>query len=219
MLDLFQNRNGIGLGYKRLAELVMRGLVRTILTTNFDICLPTALHERRPHIRHVAEVNRGSDDLRKFNIFAGAQIVWLHGKAEQYTDRNLLQEVERLDAKLVKLLVPPLTSCPLVVVGYRGAELSVMDHLLAKHARTAHHYKHGIFWCVRSGETPHANVEALRRTLRGNFKLLRIGGFDELMTDLGHELAGEDVRWQRSDGTIGWTTRLRRRALARSDSS
>ena len=91
----------IGAGYRHLAELVLRGLVGTILTTNFDICLPRALNDKRPHIRHVAEVNRGPDDFREFDIFNRAQIVWLHGKAEQYTDKNLTEEVQQLDPKLV----------------------------------------------------------------------------------------------------------------------
>jgi hypothetical protein len=55
----------------------------TILTTNFDICLPKALHDKQPHIRHVAEVNRAPNDFNEFSLFARAQIVWLHGKAEQ----------------------------------------------------------------------------------------------------------------------------------------
>jgi hypothetical protein len=142
---------------------------------------------------HRESVNRGPDDLREFNVLSRAQIVWLHGKAEQYTDRNLLEETERLDPKLLKLLTPLLASCPLIVVGYRGAEPSVMDSLLAKSARATHQFKNGVFWCVRPGETIHPNVETHRRAIGGNFKLLAIAGFDQLMTDLGHELAGEDA--------------------------
>ena len=54
--DLFQPTNGIGPGYRHLADLVMKGLVRTILTANFDTALPAALNERRPHIPNIAEV-------------------------------------------------------------------------------------------------------------------------------------------------------------------
>ncbi len=193
LLDLLRPTNDIGVGYKCLAEFVMKGLVWTILTTNFDVCLPMALNERRPHIRHVAEVNRGPDDLREFGVFNRTQIVWLHGKAEQYTDRNLLTEVEKLDSKLVKLLLPLLDASPLVVIGYRGSEPSIMDYLLARNVKQAHNYRNGIYWCVRQGETPHANVESLRRTVKGNFKVVEIAGFDELMEDLAHELRNEDL--------------------------
>jgi hypothetical protein len=54
-----------------------------VLTTNFDICLPKALNEKLPHLRFVAEVWRNPADDREFDIFNRAQIVWLHGKAEQ----------------------------------------------------------------------------------------------------------------------------------------
>lgn len=191
--DLFQPANGIGGGYTHLADLVMKGLVRTILTTNFDTCLPIALNERRPHIPYIAEINRGPDDLREFNIFNRAQLVWLHGKAEQYTDRNLAGEVEKLDRKLVDLLVPMLADAPLVVVGYRGAEPSIMDHLLAKNVKRTHNFRNGIYWCARAGEPLNPNVESLRRSIGDNFKLVEITGFDELMEDLTQELAGEDL--------------------------
>jgi hypothetical protein len=193
LLDLLQPVGGIGAGYRRLADFVMRGLVRTLLTTNFDTCLPFALNERRPHIRHVAEVNRGADDFSEFNVFNRAQIVWLHGKAEQYTDRNALGEVERLDQELVKLLVPVISSSPLIVIGYRGSEASIMDHLLGKNAKAAHNFKNGVYWCAYGGEPLHPRVEAFGKRIGTNFRLLPIDGFDELMQELEIELAGEDT--------------------------
>jgi hypothetical protein len=132
LLDLIAPDGEIGAGYRHLSELVLRGLIGTILTTNLDICLPRALNDKRPNIRHVAEVNRGPDDFREFDIFNRAQIVWLHGKAEQYTDKNLTEEVQQLDPKLVGILLPLLQSTPLIVVGYRGAESSIMKSLLGE---------------------------------------------------------------------------------------
>ncbi len=135
LLDLIRPTEGIGTGYRQLAELVLRGLAGTVLTTNFDICLPQALHDKRPHIRLVAEVNRGPEDFREFDIFHRAQIVWLHGKAEQYTDKNLTEEVASLDPKLISVLFPLLQSTPFIVVGYRGAEPSIMECLLGSQCR------------------------------------------------------------------------------------
>ncbi|WP_457492094.1 SIR2 family protein [Tardiphaga sp. P5_C7] len=189
LLDLIRPSEGIGKGYRDLAELVLRGLAGTILTTNFDMCLPQALYDKRPHIRLVAEVNRGPDDFREFDIFQRAQIVWLHGKAEQYTDKNLTEEVASLDPKLVSALFPLLQSTPLVVIGYRGAEPSVMECLLGENGDLA--FKKGIFWCQLSGGDLHPNVKALQQRLGGNFRLLEIDGFDELFHDINVELAGQ----------------------------
>jgi hypothetical protein len=189
LLDLIRPTEDIGAGYRDLAELVLRGLAGTILTTNFDICLPQALHDKRPHIRLVAEVNRGPEDFREFDIFHRAQVVWLHGKAEQYTDKNLTEEVASLDPKLVSVLFPLLQSTPIIVVGYRGAEPSIMECLLGEAGDLA--FKKGIFWCHRAGADLHPNVKALQKRLGGNFRLLEIDGFDELFGDLNAELAGQ----------------------------
>jgi hypothetical protein len=194
LLDLIASDAEIGRGYRHLAELVLRGLVGTILTTNFDICLPRALNEKRPHIRLVAEVNRGPDDFREFDIFNRAQIVWLHGKAEQYTDKNLTEEVQQLDPKLVGVLLPLLQSTPLIIVGYRGAEPSIMKSLLGEGGDLT--FKKGIYWCHRGGGDLHPHVEALRQRLGGNFRLCEIDGFDELFADLDKKL----VRQQKSLG-------------------
>jgi hypothetical protein len=186
LLDLITPTEEIGSGFRHLAELVLRGLLGTILTTNFDVCLPRALNDKRPHIRHVAEVNRGPDDFREFDIFNRAQVVWLHGKAEQYTDKNLTEEVAKLDPKLVGALLPLLQSTPLIVVGYRGAEPSIMTSLLGDAGDLA--FRKGIFWC-HHGDDIHPNVAALQKRLGGNFRLCNIDGFDELFGDLDKELA------------------------------
>ena len=192
LLELLHRSTPLGTGYGHLAQFVMRGLVQTILTTNFDTCIPEALTEIRSHIPHIAEVNRTRDDLSEFAIFSRAQVVWLHGRAEHYTDCNLLTEVEHLDSKLVRLLVPLLTDSPLIVVGYRGAERSVMHDLLLANAKRTHSYRNGIFWCVRPNDTVHSHVADLKATLGTNFSVLQINGFDELMTDLSHALRDED---------------------------
>jgi hypothetical protein len=189
LLDLIRPPESIGRGYRQLAELVLRGLAGTILTTNFDICLPQALNDKRPHIRLVAEVNRGPDDFREFDIFHRAQIIWLHGKAEQYTDKNLTEEVASLDPKLIRFVSPLLQSTPLIVVGYRGAEPSIMECLLGEASDLA--FRKGVFWCQRTGADLHPNVKAMQARLGSNFRLLEIDGFDELFSDLNVELAGQ----------------------------
>ncbi len=186
LLDLITPSEDLGRGYRHLAELVLRGLAGTILTANFDICLPKALNDKRPHLRHVAEINRGPDDFREFDLFNRAQIVWLHGKAEQYTDRNLTEETAELNPKLVGVLLPLLQSTPLVVVGYRGAELSIMKSLLGYSGDLA--FRKGLYWCHRGGPL-HPNVLELQNRLGGNFRLCTINGFDELFADLDHALA------------------------------
>jgi hypothetical protein len=201
LLDLTRARNGISPGYKILSDFVMRGLVRTILTTNFDTCLTDALKERQPHIRHIHEVNRKHGDDAEFDVFSKCQIVWLHGRAEQYSDKNSAGEVGTIDPKLISLLRPLLAASPIIVIGYRGAEPSVMEGLFGQSREGRLDFPRGVYWCLRRGETPHPSVEALGRRLGSNFRLLEIEGFDELFAELSRELIGQD-RYTRTGDPI-----------------
>lgn len=184
---------GVSPGYKALSDLVLKGLVRTVMTTNFDTCLPTALHGLRPHITQISEVNRTPDDLREFDIYSRAQIIWLHGRIESYADKNLIDETASLDPQLKQLLIPFLKSSPLIVMGYRGAEESISRDLLLSGRDAAMNFPRGIFWCTREGESLHPNVKTLADALGPNFQHLEIKGFDEAVMDLREALHEEDA--------------------------
>lgn len=192
LLELMRPRNGFSSGYRDLSHLVMRGLVKTVLTTNFDTCLVDALRERQPHIRTIAEVNRFSGDFDQFSVFNRCQVVWVHGRADHYSDKNASGEVSAADSELVARLRPLLDGAPIIVVGYRGSEPSVMEGLFAQCKTGRLDFPHGVYWCIRHGETPHPHVESLARRLGPNFRLLRIDGFDELLGEINQAMAGED---------------------------
>jgi hypothetical protein len=192
LLEIMNPANGISAGYGILADLVMRGLVRTILTTNFDPCLPDSLRARHPHIKHIAEVNRGPSDFDEFDVFSKCQIVWLHGKAEQYSDKNSQGETGSLDEQLLQLLRPLLKASPIVVMGYRGAEASIMEGLFGQSDAGRLDFRNGVYWCVRPNDTPHPKVVALAERLGSNFKFLEIEGFDEALIEVAKQLVGRD---------------------------
>jgi hypothetical protein len=169
-------------GYDKLAEFLHQGLVHTVLTTNFDsMLLDMRTIKGRPHYINAIQTH---SDYTKFSTDPQyPQLVYLHGSVDHYTDRNIIDEVQQLDAQLVRMLLPLLRDRPLIVVGYRGAEPSVMKHLLADNAEAAHFYRHGIFWCRRSVEsgTPlPQHVEELAKAIGANFSTVEIEGFDEL---------------------------------------
>jgi hypothetical protein len=192
LLEIMNPSNGISSGYGILAELVMRGLVRTILTTNFDPCLPDALRSRHPHVKHIAEVNRSPGDQGEFDVFSKCQIVWLHGKAEQYSDKNSRGEIGSLDDSLIQALRPLLKASPIVVIGYRGAEPSIMDGLFGQTDAGRLDFRNGVYWCIRRGEDPHAKVLELAQRLSSNFTFVEIEGFDELLAEAVKQLVGRD---------------------------
>lgn len=177
-------------GHHALADLVQRQLLQTVLTTNFDSLIEDALKARQPQIKEVVAINKSAGDFAAFLPYNRAQVVYLHGAYEYYRDRNSIEETKRMDKTVVAKVRHMIAYAPLVVIGYRGFEPSVMDHLLGEGIEESSKYAHGIFWCVRNPNDIHDNVRALAKQIGTNFALIQIPGFDEAMVELNRQLAG-----------------------------
>jgi NAD-dependent SIR2 family protein deacetylase len=170
-------------GYERLVDLLREQAVRTVLTTNFDEVLLDACRSRAD--MHHVDAIRVSDDFVQFSTRPRyPQVVYLHGSVAHYTDRNLHSETQELDSRLVDLLRPLLRDHPLIVVGYRGAELSIMQHLLGSQQTPGNGFRNGVFWCLRQNSTLHPMVADFSARLGDNFQLVPIQGFDEFLEAL-----------------------------------
>jgi hypothetical protein len=167
-------------GYRHLLDLMDQGHIETVLTTNFDRVLPHLhVQRRRPHY---LEIIQTPADYTKFTCAPTyPQFVYVHGSVEHYTDKNLPDEVVRLDPNLVSLLTPLLRDHPLIVIGYRGAEPSIMQHLLVDQRQKTNDFRRGIYWCVLPSNVVYPSVAALANALGGNMQLIEIRGFDEVM--------------------------------------
>lgn len=166
-------------GYEDLLKLLDSGAVSTVLTTNFDKVLPDLKAARkRPH--HM-EVIRTPDESVAFSTSpTHPQLVYLHGAVEYYTDQTLESEVQNLRPDLVQLLTPVLRDHPLIVIGYRGAEPSIMRSLLIDQAASANRFPHGIYWCSMTA-TLHPLVGELATKIHPNLQIFVTVGFDELL--------------------------------------
>ncbi|MYA71405.1 hypothetical protein F4009_06410 [Candidatus Poribacteria bacterium] len=173
-------------GYEHIAELMARKCIRTVLTTNFDPILPKVCKDNK-QLHHPQIIQTKSDYTKLSTSPQYPQIVYLHGSVEHYTDKNTITEVdEELDTNLVSRLLPLLRDHPLIVIGYRGAETSVMKHLLINHAEAVDNYRNGIYWCTRNykGERPDSLthlVHELSEEIQENLQVVSIDGFDEVM--------------------------------------
>lgn len=177
-------------GYQVLAQLLARRVVITALTTNFDQILASECRSTAA-VHHVDEI-RTPDDFRLISTSPEyPQVIYLHGSVDHYTDQNIEEETRRLNPALVENLYPILRDHPLVVIGYRGAEASVMQHLLDEQAERCAGFRRGIYWCHREDEPPTAEVPLLAElaaNLGSNFQFVKIDGFDELMDELSSQL-------------------------------
>lgn len=190
--DLIHSSQGPSDGYKSLARMMVRRLVGTVLTTNFDGLIAEALREQNPKPPALIEI-KTPDDLAAFTLSNDFQVVHLHGSIEHYQDQNLQNETKRLNETLVQRIRPLLNDSPLIVVGYRGAEPSIMRHLLEEGIAESLRFKCGVYWCIRSGEKPHKSVKRLGDKAGSNFSLVEIPDFDELLNSLDSEL--NDISW------------------------
>lgn len=177
-------------GYQVLAQLLARKLVTTVLTTNFDQLI--AQECRSTAAVHLIEEIRTPSDFHLISTSPEyPQIIYLHGSVEHYTDMNLEQETKRLNQTLVENLFPILRDHPLVVIGYRGAEASVMQHLLIEQIERCASFRRGIYWCQRVVEAPNERAPLLGQlaaSLGSNFSSVPIVGFDELMVEISEHL-------------------------------
>lgn len=169
-------------GYEALASVVGAGTINHVLTTNFDGLVIQACRADRGVSR--VELIRRPADLHLFSLAPRyPQVVQLHGSVEHYEDRNIETETRTLDPQVRDALLPLLRDHPLVVIGYRGAEASVMEDLLLRGVDQVNGYRHGIYWCMLPGETPSPLVEKLAQRAGANFVFVEIPGFDEAMTE------------------------------------
>jgi hypothetical protein len=186
--------NGTSEGYHALARLAQRGLSRVTLTTNFDSCIVDAFAALAPHLARPIEINQTPDDHISFSVYGTEpMVVYLHGSVDSYTDLNTDQETETLPPNLVNMLSQMLTASPLVVVGYRGGEASIMSGLFDALVQSTRAFKCGVYWCDLGRGPLHPRVEKFRESIQGNFIELTIDGFDELLTDIDHALRDQDV--------------------------
>ena len=174
------------LGYERLVSLLAKRSLTTVMTTNFDDLIARTVKSARS-VGHCVEIKTPSDHSMFDTASSVPQIIYLHGSVDHYTDKNLFNEIQRLDDDLVELLRPLLRDHPLVVIGYRGAEPSVMRHLLLEQAGTCKNYRRGIYWCYRKGGNPLADSPLLRELqsqIQTNLQFVEIDGFDGLLNSV-----------------------------------
>lgn len=174
------------IGYEHLAEFMSLRIITTVLTTNFDAVFPNMCQSRRrPHTIDVVE----NPSIHKLVSTSPRHplVVYLYGSSEHYTDRFENDQMQRLNPELVSRLVPILRDHPLIVIGYSGSEEAIMRHLLLEQVDVVDFFHQGIYWCTLNYNglaNLHPLVQEVAGTIRGNFQIVPIVGFDELMESL-----------------------------------
>jgi len=191
-------------GYERLADLIGLKVFQTILTTNFDSLIATSCNSNSGVHGH--QLIKNSDEIIKISTNPDyAQIVHLHGDIETYTDRNLTDEITNLDSKLIDRLIPLLRDNPIIVIGYRGAEDSIMKSLLLSQIDRTDGFPNGVYWChydKASLDDIPQNVIELSSAINSNFQLIESPSFDDVVSNIWN-----DYSHKISESTLSFDTK------------
>jgi len=167
------------IGYQLLPLLAEAGIVRHVWTTNFDglVCKAAA-------ISGIDCIEIGLDTSQRVlrpphrnELLAVA----LHGDYRYDDLKNTPAELQEQDKQLRSALVEHLGSTSLIVIGYSGRDMSVMDTLMEAYSRQG---SGRLIWCLYGDSEPSEVIQdLLLRARRHGRKAYWVAsnGFDDLM--------------------------------------
>ena len=123
-LSSFLGDKPIGEAHKLIAELARRGIIRAIVTTNFDDCLERALEEKGLK----AQVISTEEDLEHSEPLIHCKQIRVykpHGDLGRGALRNTPIDLEQLAPLMEQELIRVLGEHGVIVVGYSGADKGI----------------------------------------------------------------------------------------------
>lgn len=163
------------IGYAYLVKLIEERYFNTVFTTNFDDLLNEAFYRFSPERPIVCAHDSSISSITITST--RPKIIKLHGDYLFDDIKSSLRETESLDDNMKRKFIEFAKDHGLVVVGYAGNDRSVMD-ILSMLLQSNEYFKHGIYWCIREGDTL---SDDLRHLLwKDRVYYVPIKGFDEL---------------------------------------
>lgn len=168
-------------GYKLIGLLNEMGLINSVWTTNFDDLLLDAVKANGGNVIDIPldATHRVDRPDNKKNLV----LVKLHGDYKYGQTKNTDEELQNQDAKFSEALINRLQTKHLIVTGYSGRDLSVMNALKNAYSKPG---GGRLFWCGRGQNIP-PRVKELMETARANGRTayyIDTDGFDELFISL-----------------------------------
>jgi tetratricopeptide (TPR) repeat protein len=172
---LVDNKNPGG-AYIILALLIEMGYFSNILTTNFDDFINDALlyyTSTRP--RFYAD-----DELSQYiSVYSGKpNIIKLHGDYRYANIKNTADETFRLSVKMEEKLKELLQNFDLIVIGYNGADYSIMNVLQQAKSPNCE-----LLWCGKNENNVHWRVANLINSTENSW-FVKANSFDDIIKDL-----------------------------------
>jgi tetratricopeptide (TPR) repeat protein len=176
---LVKNKEPLG-AYILFANIVRAGIVKNIFTTNFDDLINEALLGYTPCIK--PRVYAHNETASYINIEdEKPNIIKLHGDYLFSNIRNTSEETKALSGNMELKFCEALKKLGLVVIGYNGADYSIMSILEKVKAQT----RFSLLWCVRESDFDKLNwrVVDLINSTKNSF-IIKIEDFDTIIFKL-----------------------------------
>lgn len=171
-------------GYVYLASLLQEQVFNAVVTTNFDDLVNEACYLYTDGVRPIVFAH-DSEIVNLRLTMTRPKIMKLHGDfLYDSILKNTAAETKRLTANMEAKFAQLSQEYGLVVVGYGGRDSSVMD-ILEKLLADKQCFKHGVYWCLRSGDKPRDRVVKLLE--KDRVHAIDIAGFDGLMAMMNEE--------------------------------
>lgn len=166
-------------GYAYLTNLLAKRIFDVVFTTNFDDLINEACYLYSEDLRPIVAAHDSAVSGIRVTS-RRPKIIKLHGDFLYDDIKNTVSELETLESNMKRKLTQFCQEYGLIVIGYGGADDSVMDTLEVL-LRSNDYLCHGLYWCVRKGDKLSKRLRSLMRHNR--IYLVPIDGFDEVMAE------------------------------------
>lgn len=167
-------------GYIYLVNLLAHNKFNVIFTTNFDDLIQEACFGHSEIVRPLFYAHEAS--IRGMRLTTSRpKVIKLHGDFLYENLKNTTSETSQLEPTTAEKMRLLSKEYGLIVVGYSGRDVSVMDAIDSILAERSG-FVHGVYWCALQGEQLSPRVEALAKYPA--FHLISIAGFDDLMAQM-----------------------------------
>ena len=125
-LNKYLNNNEIGESHKGIAELAKRGIIRAIITTNFDHCIEKALEEKGLEVQVIST----EEDLKNSEPLIQCKSVRIykpHGNLGCGKLKNTPKDLESLSQLSEKELIRVMSEHGVIVLGYSGRDKGIQQ--------------------------------------------------------------------------------------------
>jgi NAD-dependent SIR2 family protein deacetylase len=171
------------LGYICLGDLVIKGKIRNIWTTNFDELIEAGIKQFEPgfSIRVLSSANKDSMNIIDDKDFPN--IYKLHGDYRYDKIKNTLGEVQELEKTMNQKFENSLFHGGLIIAGYSGSDESIMG-ILEQNVSKPNFLPNGMIWLKHKYSNLSKRTAVLMNQTceyNENSGIIEIDGFDEFM--------------------------------------